>query len=273
MATPWIKMRTDLAEDPAVYGIASATKLTRAAVVGSLHILWSWADNHTTDGYLPAITPTHIDAKVGKRGFARAMADWDWLEITPDGITFPNFNRHNGESAKKRLLDTDRKRTDRNRTESEPCPKINRTNSGQTSAHEPDKSVTREEKRRIQQQQPRRILNPTSDFPILATEFPAVDLHAEHEKARAYVRLKRGPKAEVEYEFFRDTWLPQSPAQSRGDSLYATEPCLRAQWLPYLADSIYGPGRSDEAKAAAWQTLPPEARAYIRQQLATAKTT
>ena len=73
MAGDWIKMRIDIADDPAVIGIAAALRMSEDEVVGKLHRLWSWADKHTTDGFVPHINL--IDEAANLQGFASAMAD------------------------------------------------------------------------------------------------------------------------------------------------------------------------------------------------------
>lgn len=102
MAGDWIKMRVDLGDDPAVVRIASGLDMSEDEVVGKLHRLWSWADRHTTDGTAPAITPKWVDRYVGCAGFAEAMVKSSWISFSEDGVLFPHFDRHNGDSAKRR---------------------------------------------------------------------------------------------------------------------------------------------------------------------------
>jgi len=54
------------------------------------------------DGTAPAITPKWVDRYVGRTGFADAMIKARWISFSDDGVTFPAFERHNGESAKRR---------------------------------------------------------------------------------------------------------------------------------------------------------------------------
>ncbi len=113
MAGDWIKMRQDLNEDPSVVLIASATGADEDSIVGKLHRLWCWADKHTTNGKAPAITKAWVDKYVGLSGFADAMVQAAWLSFDSSGIQFPNFDRHNGQSAKARAEATLRQRLSR----------------------------------------------------------------------------------------------------------------------------------------------------------------
>lgn len=115
MAGDWIKMRIGLADDPAVISISLATKLDVDTVVGKLHRIWCWADQNTSDGRLNGVPASWIDNKIGKRGFANAMANTDppWLLIDDSGVTIPKYERHNGKAAKSRADATERQRVSR----------------------------------------------------------------------------------------------------------------------------------------------------------------
>jgi hypothetical protein len=226
MSNDWIKMRTNLADDPAVIGIAALLKLERPSVVGRLHALWGWADQHSEDGFLEYVTPEIVDEKAGKRGFAEAMASVHWIEIEHGGVRFPHFDRHNGASAKKRALATERQRDNRSRE-----PETNgHAFEAEVSRTPRDKSVTRERVRLDKKRgggvtppppeppPPRDKIVDRSDFEELARLFPFVDIEAEHEKALVYVRLQRGPKAELELRFFAEEWLPKAPTKTKVES-------------------------------------------------------
>lgn len=109
----WIKMRVDLADDPSVVQIAAMLGVDEDLVVGKLHRLWAWADRQTTDGKAAGITGAWIDRYVYQPGFAEAMVAAGWLKITDSGVSFPNFDRHNGDSTKKRMEAAERKRLSR----------------------------------------------------------------------------------------------------------------------------------------------------------------
>lgn len=136
MAGDWIKMRVDLDTDPAVISISADLNVTECTVVGMLHRLWAWADAQSRNGHVAGVTKKWIDRYVCHDGVADALEKVGWLLEENGGITFPNFDRHNGQSAKKRAIDARRQREHRD------------NKSRNTSRNEHDKSVTRKEKSR-----------------------------------------------------------------------------------------------------------------------------
>lgn len=131
MAGDWIKMRMGLRTHPKVVRISSALSADRFRVIGALHAVWCLADEHTEDGELPGYSMPALDDSIGWPGFSKAMKDVDWLEVNAQGLVIPRFDEHNGASAKRRAMEAERKRRNR-----------------ELSAPDADKSVTREEKRR-----------------------------------------------------------------------------------------------------------------------------
>jgi hypothetical protein len=113
MAGDWIKMRVNLVTDPAVKAMARALKIDAFAVVGRLHVFWSWADAHADDGSLPLVTREDIDEETKMPGFAAQLVAVGWLAGDDGSLSLPRFDRHNGESAKRRVLETEKKRRQR----------------------------------------------------------------------------------------------------------------------------------------------------------------
>jgi hypothetical protein len=106
-------MRTDLGTSPKVVRLASALKADRFRIVGGLHSAWSLFDAHSEDGSLVGYTVDVLDDLIGWPGFSQAMANVGWLDVTPQGLVLPRFDAHNGQSAKRRAQDADRKRVRR----------------------------------------------------------------------------------------------------------------------------------------------------------------
>jgi len=115
VAGDWIKMRVALRDDPSVIGVAEATSLDEDTVVGKLHRLWSWADQHTTDGRAAGITPRWVDKYLGFTGISDALVSAGWLVFEPGYMILPAFDKHNGSSAKSRAENTIRQRASRGR--------------------------------------------------------------------------------------------------------------------------------------------------------------
>ena len=114
MAGDWIKMRVNLASDPAVIQMADKLDSSEHEIVGLLHAIWSWADGQTEDGSASGVSLRWVDRHLSKPGFANAMVECGWLEVTGNGLLFPGFERHNGKSAKKRAQTKNRQQTYRN---------------------------------------------------------------------------------------------------------------------------------------------------------------
>ncbi len=137
MAGDWIKMRHDLADDPAVIILAAETDCVDADhVVGKLHKLWSWADRQSRTGRDLGATPAWVDTFLECPGFAKVLQKIGWLGVSKSkrksnlgGIFVPNFDHHMSQSAKIRALSARRKVTERSRNQR-------------------DKTATRGEKRR-----------------------------------------------------------------------------------------------------------------------------
>lgn len=146
MAGDWIKMRADLHTHPKVVRIASALKADRLLIVGGLHAVWCLFDMHSEDGMLSGYTTKTVDELIGFDGFADAMCAVKWLASEVDGLSLPEFDEHNGQSAKRRATETKRKRLEREEEAAEAA-RI-------ASASNADKKRSREEKRREEEIQP-----------------------------------------------------------------------------------------------------------------------
>ena len=141
MAGEWIKVRNDLHTHPKVVRMSSALDADRLHVIGGLHAVWCLFDVHSTDGTLSGYSAKVVDGLIGFVGFAAAMNAVNWLQIDADGLTLPEFDEHNGQSAKRRATETKRKRLERD----QPTAK---TTERKVSALDADKKRSREEKRR-----------------------------------------------------------------------------------------------------------------------------
>jgi hypothetical protein len=100
----WIKMCHDLPEKPEVLGIASFLKMDELSIIGRLWKLWTWADQHSLTGNAMSVTSASLDRITNTPGLAEALRIVGWLEGEDYSLSFPNFERHNGQTAKNRAL-------------------------------------------------------------------------------------------------------------------------------------------------------------------------
>jgi hypothetical protein len=104
MSQPWIKIETVTAEKIEIARVATALGMDRYAVLGRLIRLWGYFDQHSLDGHIDSVNANFIDGLVGHPGFCAQLVAVGWMEIDDAGITLPNFDRHNGATAKSRAL-------------------------------------------------------------------------------------------------------------------------------------------------------------------------
>jgi hypothetical protein len=110
MANQWIKIRTNLIQDPDVMRLSDMLGTDDPTTVGLLVIFWSWADGQTPDGAGIAITAARLDRLVGRAGFTDGLREIGWLTGEDGDLRLCKFDRHNGHSAKARALEAEAKR-------------------------------------------------------------------------------------------------------------------------------------------------------------------
>ena len=93
--------------------MAGKLAIDHDAVVGKLLRIWIWADQQSANGHEICVTESFIDRLTFCRGFAAALRHVGWLEGRDGRLSIPNFDRHNGQSAKRRAEAADRKRKSR----------------------------------------------------------------------------------------------------------------------------------------------------------------
>ena len=118
MAGDWIKLQKDTPDKPEVLAIAARLDIDPDAVVGKLVRIWSWFDTHTIDGNAQSVTFSFLDRLTGVTGFAEQVALVGWLEQDGTLLRLPNFDYHNGKTAKTRALGKNRAEKHRSNDES-----------------------------------------------------------------------------------------------------------------------------------------------------------
>ncbi len=112
MASSWIKIEVITPDKPEVFQLAEILDIDPDAALGKLVRLWTWADQQTIDGNArsnaASVTKNAVDRITFIQGFADALIRVGWLAEEGGTLIFPNFERHNGNSSKKRALTNDR---------------------------------------------------------------------------------------------------------------------------------------------------------------------
>jgi len=146
MAGDWMKVEKVTPQKPEILEMAAMLELSPDDVFGKLFRIWAWADDHTEDGNAHGVTPALLDSTMSVTGFARAMQEVGWLELIGKsdlaprgGVRFVNFERHNGQTGKRRALTAMRVAKSRSVT-----PKI--CNASSVTESLPEQSRAREEK-------------------------------------------------------------------------------------------------------------------------------
>jgi hypothetical protein len=104
MAGDWIKFELTTLDKPEVCQIAALADIDLDAAVGKLLRVWGWFDQQTESGNAPSVSKRLLDRLVGVIGFCEHMKSVGWMEECEGVISLPHFERHNGKTAKQRLL-------------------------------------------------------------------------------------------------------------------------------------------------------------------------
>lgn len=135
MAGDWLKLECSTPDKPEVFAITAKMGWDDPDLtVGKLFRVWRWFDQQTTNGNASGVTPSLLDRIAGATGFAQAMESAGWLTVTPEGLELPNFEKHNGATAKARCQTAKRV--------------ANHRASGECNAKAVTTALAREEKRR-----------------------------------------------------------------------------------------------------------------------------
>lgn len=104
MAGDWLKFEKSTSDKPEVWAIADQLGIDPDAVVGKLLRVWAWFDEQSEEGNAPSVSKMLLDRRVGVTGFCDSMVSCGWMIDDGKEVTLPNFDRHNGKTAKNRSL-------------------------------------------------------------------------------------------------------------------------------------------------------------------------
>lgn len=109
----WLKIEITTPYKPEITQISRLCSCSKADAFLAFFKFMAWADSITEDGFIEFLTEEDCDDHAGLKGFGKAFATVKWIDFRNGGAYINNFDRHNGQSAKRRTLDTERKRKER----------------------------------------------------------------------------------------------------------------------------------------------------------------
>jgi len=112
----WIKIETHTPDKTEIRHIARLCGCSRADAFLAFFRVFVWLDEETEDGHVDFFTPDDADEIGGLKGLGEALQEVRWLMFGPTGAIVANWDRHNGQSAKRRAQEAERKRTVRMET-------------------------------------------------------------------------------------------------------------------------------------------------------------
>lgn len=265
MAGDWIKMRSNLWDDPRVAKVCDITDQPEAAVIGAMYWLWAMADQHTEDGILPGLSLRQIDRKTGVQGFAQAMCEVGWLAEHPEGVRIVRFEEHNGASAKKRAATAKRVASHRSgNAETEPEPTGCNADVTQQALQDGSESVTcalaREEKRReesssLRSEERQRASRLPADWTLpdewaifCRTERPDLDPLKTAERFADYWRAKPGAQGrKLDWLATWRNWVRNERAPPPGQRL--SRAAENAAVIAELTGGLMAPKPKEQSRA------------------------
>lgn len=117
MAGDWIKLQHTTPDKPEVVTMAARLGIDQDAVVGKLIRIWIWADQNSLNGNALTVTDAFLDRVTAHSGFSGALREVGWLSGRQGLLTIPNFDRHNGQTAKARAATNSRVARHRSKSE------------------------------------------------------------------------------------------------------------------------------------------------------------
>jgi len=109
----WIKIETHTPDKAELRHIARLCNCTKAEAFLAFFRLFVWLDEQTEDGHVDFFTTADADEIGALAGLGNALEAVHWIMFSASGAVVSNWDRHNGQSAKRRCLDAERTRRSR----------------------------------------------------------------------------------------------------------------------------------------------------------------
>lgn len=111
----WIKVETHTPDKAELRQIARLCHCSKAEAFLAFFRVFVWLDEQTEDGHVDYFTLNDADDIGGLTGLGNALETVRWITFSPGGAVVANWERHNGKSAKKRIIEAERSRRYRER--------------------------------------------------------------------------------------------------------------------------------------------------------------
>ena len=121
MAMDWIAWTKGLTVKREIIALSARLGKSRPECAVHCMVVWEWADDQTVDGDVDGVPLEFLDEITGVPGFGKHLQGVGWVEVNPGadgeppGLLFPNWDRFNSRTAKKRMLQAERTRRSRAR--------------------------------------------------------------------------------------------------------------------------------------------------------------
>jgi len=113
MAGDWIKIQKCTPDKPEIRQISRLCKCDKPKAFFAFFKFFSWLDEETPNGNVEFLTKPDADEIAGLIGFGDAIEAVHWVEFSDHGAMVLNWDRHNGQGAKNRVLIAEKKRRQR----------------------------------------------------------------------------------------------------------------------------------------------------------------
>ena len=111
MTRNWMKVEHETPDKPEILAIAAKLDIDPDDAFGKCFRLWRWFDQHTENGNAVDVTFALLNRYLGVTYLCETLESVGWLFVSDEGISLPNFDRHNGVTAKTRALTARRVKT------------------------------------------------------------------------------------------------------------------------------------------------------------------
>ena len=104
----WIKVMKGTPNKPVMAEIRRRCKCSKADAFLAFFELYCYFDDVTADGDIPFFKKLDADERGGLDGLGDALEAVGWMTFQPVGATVTDWEKHNGKSAKARMLNSER---------------------------------------------------------------------------------------------------------------------------------------------------------------------